>query len=464
MNVLLVSAEFAPLATTGGLGDAIAGIGHALERLGLGVTVLMPRYQFLTALGEARPGEGPARALYRHQEGELQVLLVDDPEAFDRPGIYGPEPGTGYPDEWWRWARFCQAAAALSGQFDIVHLHDAQTAVTALLGSSPAVLTLHNAAYPVMGPFDEAVALLGDAPGLSERLEWYGQANYLKAGILAADQVTTVSPGYARQIAEDPEVSSGLNEQIAALDHPVVGIMNGIDVDRFDPATDTAIPAPFDAGDLSGRVAARTELLEQTGLDGSGVVFGMVGRMARQKGLELLDPVIDDLIDRGLRLVAVGNGNEDYKVDAWVERAPHAVWHAPYTEELARLVWAGSDSFLMPSLFEPGGLGNLYAMRYGAPPVVRFTGGLANTVVDAVSGPGSANGFGFDDYTPEALEATVLRAMDVLRNQPELWAALQRVGMTTDWGWDPAARRYLEVYQGVLERAERSTPAEDRVL
>ena len=453
MKILLVSAEFAPLATTGGLGDAIAGIGHALDRLGLGVTILMPRYQFLNECGEARPGEGPARAVYQHQERGLRILLIDDPEAFDRPGIYGPQPGTGYPDEWWRWARFCQVAGALSGQFDVVHLHDAQTASTALLSSSPTILTLHNAAYPVMGPFEEAVALLGAGPGASEALEWYGQANYLKAGILVADQVTTVSPGYARQIAEDPEVSSGLNQQIADLEHPVVGIMNGIDVDRFDPATDTAIPAFFDAADPAGRGKARIELLELTGLDGSGVVFGMVGRMARQKGLELLDPVIDDLIADGMRLVAVGNGNEDGRVDAWVERAPHAVWHAPYTEELARLVWAGSDSVLMPSLFEPGGLGNLYAMRYGAPPVVRFTGGLANTVVDAVSGPGSANGFGFDDYTPGALAEAVTRAMTVFRTQPQLWAALQRVGMTTDWGWDPAARRYLELYESVLGRA-----------
>jgi len=276
--------------------------------------------------------------------------------------------------------------------------------------------------------------------------------------------VTTVSPGYARQIAEDPEVSSGLNEQIAGLDYPVIGIMNGIDTDRFDPGTDTAIPAPFGPNDLTGRAAAREELLDRTGLDGSGVLFGMVGRMARQKGLELLDPVIDDLIAKGLRLVAVGNGNEDHRVDAWVERAPHAVWHAPYTEELARLVWAGSDSFLMPSLFEPGGLGNLYAMRYGAPPVVRFTGGLANTVVDTISGPGSANGFGFHDYTPGALADTVERAMAVFRTQPELWAALQRVGMTTDWGWNPAAHRYLEIYQDVLGRALRSTSAGDRVL
>ena len=225
--------------------------------------------------------------------------------------------------------------------------------------------------------------------------------------------------------------------------------MNGIDTTRFDPETDTVIPEPFGPDDLAGRSAARKALLEETGLDGSGVIFGMVGRMARQKGLELLDPVIDGLVAEGFRLVAVGNGNEDDMVDAWVDRAPHAVWHAPYSEELARLVWAGGDSFLMPSKFEPGGLGNLYAMRYGAPPVVRFTGGLATTVIDAAAGP-SANGFGFHDYSHEALEESVRRAMAVFRDEPDRWADLQRVGMTTDWGWDPAARRYVDVYEHIL--------------
>ncbi|NNF88648.1 MAG: glycogen synthase [Acidimicrobiia bacterium] len=453
MNLLFVVAEMAPFATSGGLGDAITGIAHALARLEQSVTVLMPRYQWLGDLGEARPGEGPARGIYHHEEAGIRVLLVDDPESFDRPGIYGPEPGSAYEDEWRRWGRFCQTAVAVSGQFDLVHLHDAQTAPTALLSSAPTVLTLHNAAYSVQGPLDEAVALFEGHPDAADLLEWYGAANYLKGGILAADQVTTVSPGYARQIAEDPAVSSGLNEFVAGLDHAVVGILNGIEIRRFDPETDDAIPVPFGPDDLTGRSAARQELLARTGLDGSGVLFGMVGRMTGQKGLELLDPVIDQLIGSGFRLVAVGNGDQDYLVDGWAARAPGAVWHGPYSEELARLVWAGGDSFLMPSRFEPGGLGNLYAMRYGAPPVVRLTGGLASTVIDLTDHPASANGFGFEDYTPEALRETVERAMGVLRDQPDVWAALQRAGMTTDWGWDPAARRYLDLYERVLSRS-----------
>ncbi|MDH3607430.1 MAG: glycogen synthase [Acidimicrobiia bacterium] len=450
MNVLFVVAEFAPLATSGGLGDATAGIARALTRLELDVTIVMPRYQFLRDLGEARPGVEPAQALYEHEVHGLRVWLVDDPESFDRPGIYGPEPGTAYEDEWRRWGRFCQVAAALAEDFDVVHLHDAQAASTALMTSTPSILTLHNAAYPVMGPIEEAVEMFGEES--RDLLEWYGQANFLKAGILAASQVTTVSLGYARQIAEDPEVSSGLNEQLANLMYPVIGIMNGIDIRRFNPETDEDIPERYGPDDLAPRQAARQALAALTGLDETGVIFGMVGRMTGQKGLALLDPIIEGLVENGFRLVAVGNGDDDDRVDGWVARYPQAVWHEPYTVELARLVWAGGDSFLMPSKFEPGGLGNLYAMRYGAPPVVRFTGGLADTVIDAEASAESANGFGFDEYTSEALAGAVHRAMAVYRNNPERWAELQRVGMTTDWGWDPAAARYQWVYNRVLER------------
>ena len=452
MKVLFVVAELAPLVSSGGLGDAIAGLVDALRRRDVEVTVSLPRYQSLMDLGTKGPGPGPANAIYSLNYEGVTLWLVDDPESFDRPGIYGPKPGAGYEDEWRRWGRFCQVAAGMAADFDIVHLHDAQTAATALLSIRPTVLTLHNAAYSVAGPTDEVSGLFAEAPNAGELLDWFGQANYLKAGILAADQVTTVSPAYAQQIAEDPEVSSGLHEHLASLDHEVVGIMNGIDTGRFDPATDQAIPEPFSSGDLTGRVEARRILVEKSGCDGEGMIFGMVGRMTGQKGLELLDPILGQLVEEGLRLVAVGNGDEDERVDAWVDLHGGAVWHAPYAEDLARLVWAGGDAYLMPSLFEPGGLGNLYAMRYGSPPVVRATGGLAASVVDADADPAKANGFSFKDYSPASLTATVGRAMTMFQSDPSSWADLQRNGMERDSSWDPSAARYIDLYKEVLSR------------
>lgn len=450
MRVLFASAEFAPLATTGGLGDAVAGIAHAVDRLGVEVTTVMPRYRLLGDIGESGAGRGPARALFRHEVGNVTVLLADDPPAFDRPGIYGPEGGGGYEDDWLRWARFSRVVAALADEFDVTHLHDAHTAAAALLTDAPTVLTLHNAAYPVLGPLAGVrEALRYEGP--DDSIEWYGGANLLKAGILAADQVTTVSPGYAEQITRDPEVSSGLNEHLAGLRHPVIGIMNGIDTTRFNPATDTALPATYDADDLSPRQDARNELVRRTGIT-TGFLLGMVGRMSDQKGLGLLDQVIDDLAADDVGLVLVGSGDMDDTVSRWVARHPDRVWHGAFDPELARLVWAGVDAYLMPSRFEPGGLGNLYGMRYGAPPIVRFTGGLANTVIDADRNRAAGNGFGFDAYDAGELLETIHRARKVWETEPERWRQIQDRGMRADWGWDPPARRYLTVYREVLGR------------
>jgi starch synthase len=445
MKVLFAASELAPLATSGGLGDAVAGLAHALTRLGVAVTVLIPKYQLLGEIGEAGPGEGGARALYRHHLGDLTVLLVDDPEAFDRPGIYGPEPGTPYQDEWLRWGRFSRVAVSLSGRFDVVHLHDAHPAAAAIASQAPTVLTLHNAAYPVLGPLDESKALLGTE---DDSLDWYGQANLLKAGVVTADQVTTVSREYARQITRDPEVSSGLNEYLAALSRPLVGINNGIDVASFNPATDEALPATYSAEDVSGRHAARPALLARTGLEPSPFLLGMVGRMSDQKGLGLIDEVLAELLDDGAGLVLVGNGDLDETVDGWVEAHPGRVWHGSYDPALARLVWAGVDAYLMPSRFEPGGLGNLYAMRYGAPPIVRHTGGLAAAVVEADDETG--NGFSFVNYESGELLAAVRRAAAVHRDNPARWARIQQAGMRGDWSWDPPAERYLEVYHSLV--------------
>jgi len=413
------------------------------------VTVVMPRYRHLADVGE--PVSIPTKARLIDNDG-VPVLAIEDEEAFDRPGIYGPTPGTVYEDEWARWARFATRVAEVASGFDVLHINDGQSGPAALLTDVPTVLTIHNAAYPLLGPLKEAAALLGVDPihrRLGGALEWYGDANYLKAGIEGAARVTTVSPSFAEQLGEDPDVSSGLSQVIAWLEHPVTGILNGIDVDRWSPATDPVIEAPFTKGKLKGRKASKEALLAKAELT-DGFLLGNVGRMTEQKGLGLLDPHLDRLVEEGFRFVLVGNGDLDDTVDGWAKRHPEAVWHSVYSEELSRLVFAGSDAYLMPSRFEPCGLGQMYAMRYGSLPIARLTGGLADTVIDLDEDPDNATGFGFRLFDPTELLKTIRRARRVHDRTRGQWRSMQRVGMSRDWSWDRAAGEYLEVYRAAV--------------
>ncbi len=457
MRILFASAEYSPLARSGGLGDAIAGLARALTKQGAAVTVVLPRYRPL--LGEGKKLRG-VQNVYRTVEEGVELLLVDDPESFDRDGIYGPRPGLSFEDDWRRWARFAGTIIDLadSGDYDVVNLHDAHTGLAATLLELPTVFTIHNAAYPILGPLDEVGELL-DLPAAvlapMGEVEWFGDANYMKAGIIFADQVTTVSPGFARQMAQDPSVTGGLDGVIRALKNPPIGIMNGIDVQAFDPATDETLPLSYDRDTWSRRSENRRALASATGLDPSGVIFGTVGRVTGQKGFDLVAPVLEDLIEDGMRLLVVGNGDQDDLVDGWVIRHPTAVAHLPFDDKLARLTWAGADAYLMPSKFEPGGLGNLYAMRYGCPPVVRFTGGLADTVTDVDEDPAEGNGLVFRTYEPPVLAKTVRRAMRLVRSHPALWEKMALRAMSGDWSWDRAAHEYVDLYRNLLAAARR---------
>ncbi len=452
LRVLVATAELSPLARTGGLGDAVAGLSRALLDSGVAVTVAMPRYPSLADLGEAGAAAGPARAVYRHDLDGLPLALVDDPPAFDRPGTpYGPAPGEEHVDSWWRWGRFALAVAELAADADVVHLQDAHTGAAALLSPAPSVFTVHNPAHPVLGPLLDAGMLLdvgGDATAPEGALEWYGKANYLKAGLVGASQATTVSPTFAVELAGPPEESFGLGDVIRSLTPPLAGILNGIDAASWDPAADPLLPAPFSAGDLDGRAAARAALLKRASLD-DGTLFGNVGRVSAQKGYPILDAAIDELVAEGFRFVQVGSGDLDPMVDAWVQRHPAAVAHFEFADDLARLTFGGADAYLMPSRFEPSGLGQLYAMRYGCPPVVRLTGGLADTVVDVDEDPGAGTGIGFRPYLPAEAAKSIRRAMRYREAFPELWAGMQKRGMTEDLSWARRAGEYVALYRSV---------------
>ncbi len=452
MQILIAASEFSPLARTGGLGEAVSGIAHGVAAAGHTVRVVIPRYRHLHDIGVEYAGAGPAASLWLHRDGDIEVVLVDDPVSFDRAGIYGDTPGSGYDDQWLRYGRFSNVVADLANEADVVHLHDAHTGAVALLTQTPTVFTVHNAAYPITGPLEAARHLLGvDAsvtiPG--GPLEWYGDANYLKAGMAGAHVVTTVSPAFARQLLVDPSVSGGLDGVLQARTHAPVGIVNGIDPVAWDASSDEALASVFSSDDLDARLANRETLMEMAGID-DGVIFANVGRMAEQKGLGLLDEEIDQLIAEGARFVLVGSGELDAMVDGWVQRHPTAVWHGPYNEGLNRLVAGASDCYLMPSQFEPCGIGQMYAMRYGSIPVVRLTGGLADTVTDIDERPDRATGFGFRSFESVELAKTIRRAMRTIRTDPEAWIAMQQRGMTTDFSWEHAALSYIEAYEEAI--------------
>jgi starch synthase len=446
VRVLFATAEFSPFVRTGGLGDAVAGLAGALARLGHDVTVAVPGYGLIEEQGEFLDGT-PWRRL---EHNGLGVVFFQDAR-FDRPGVYGPAPGAAYDDNWQRFGAFSLAVGKLAPGYDLVHLHDSHVGGAALVVATPSLFTIHNASYPMLGPLRPVAELLGlDEPAmaLGGALEWFGQANYLKAGIVGADQVTTVSPGHAHELTVD-ETSFGLAGLIRSLPTPIIGILNGIDTVAWDPESDPDLPAPFSAERPRRRAESKKLILSQFGLN-PGFLLGNVGRMAPPKGLQLLDHDLDQLIDEGARLVLVGNGELDPMLDRWVERRPKAVAHAPYSEPLARLVSAGSDAYVMPSQFEPCGLGQMYAMRYGSPPIAHFTGGLEDTVVDIDEDPDNGTGFVFRSFGHASLAKSIRRAHRYYADVPHLWDRIRHAGMTRDWSWGARAREYAALYERVL--------------
>jgi starch synthase len=444
MKLLFVSAEFSPFVRTGGLGNAVAGLAHALSA-DHDVTVAVPGYRDANAPGRKVKG----KPWKMHKDRDVEVLFWLDP-SFDRPGIYGPDASSSYDDNWERFARFSVAVAEIADAFDVVHLHDGHVGAVALKTMVPTVFTIHNASYPMVGPLGPAVEVLGLGPKasvLGGDMEWFGEANFLKAGIVGATQATTVSPGHARELEVD-ETSFGLGGIIRGLFRPIVGVLNGIDTDDWNPGRDPGLPKAFTAGNLAGRSASRKALLANYGLD-DGFILGNVGRISGQKGFGLVDYDIDALVEEGVRFVFMGNGDLDPLVDGWADRHPTAVVHVPFDEPVSRIVFAGSDAYLMPSQYEPCGLGQIYAMRYGSPTIAHFTGGLEDTVFDIDEDPENGTGFVFRSFEHPSLTKTIRRAMHYQSSMPKLWKTIQVNGMTRDWSWDARAVEYEAIYESV---------------
>ena len=496
MKIALLAAEAAPYARTGGVGDVIGALPAALAREGLEVAVFLPLYRGMRERFAAAPALAPF-AVRMHDGMEqasvlraaatppgVSVYAIRADRYFDRPYLYG-EPIGDYADNARRFAFFCRAAiAAIDGLAfapDVLHCHDWQTALVPLylragivegdpaaraaerVGRSAIVLTLHN--LGVQGSFpasDFAATGLPRQLYSADGVEHQGRVNLLKGGIRFADHVTTVSPTYAREIRTTGS-GAGLESVLLGRTGAVTGILNGIDDALWNPATDPQLAAPFDAADVSGKRHCKEALLAELALEGGleAPVAAVVSRLVAQKGFDILLPSLPRLLERGLRVVVLGDG--DPRVvqalrEVVAQHPGRIVFRQEPDDALAHRVFAGADLLLMPSRSEPCGLNQMTALRYGTVPVVRATGGLIDTVLDVAAAPQQATGFWFEDHTSWALEDAVERAV-ATHGAPEAWRALMARGMAKDFSWAHSAARWARLYRRVVERTRpRSVP------
>ncbi len=487
-HVAFLSAEMTPLVKVGGLADVVGALPSALAHTGVRVSVVLPAYGTIDrerfGLRPVRDGLtaplGDAEHGFRLLEGDspasgVRLYLVEHHEFFGRrSGVYvDPETKEEYPDTAERFAFFTRAALeglrALGETVDVIHSHDHQTALASaflkifyhddpVLGRAATVYTLHNLGYQgVYGP--EALDLIGvdrDQFYPGSWFEHFGSVNWMKAGICFADMVSTVSESYAREICEDSVQSAALGGVLSARRDNLVGILNGIDAVEWDPATDPLIPAHFSAADLDGKAECKEALLEEAGLDANDLdtpLIGMITRLVDQKGLDLISAGIDRLLATGARLVVLGTGLPKYEefVARVAEKHPEQVAALiRFDNGLAHRIEAGVDMFLMPSLYEPCGLNQMYSLRYGTVPIVRATGGLADTVTDADASEDGV-GFTFEAYEVDELVATVERAVAAF-GDAERWREIVVRAMRRNNSWDASAARYLDLYRAALVR------------
>jgi len=449
MRVLFVVAEMAPLAKVGGVGDVGAALPRALRRLGHDVRVALPYYQSIRTqeLAPQRVAALPdGAALWQAAVRDVPLYLIEHEPSFGRAQVYG------YPDDTARFLTFCDSLLAgaepLGWRPDVIHLHDWHTGLLAVRlasgehpwASAGRVFTVHNLGYA--GAFD---ALFAGEHGLP------GGGSALAQGIERSDLVTTVSPTYAREILS-PELGGELTPLLRSLGDRLSGILNGIDVDEFDPARDPHLATRFDAERIEARAENKRALQARLGLpvDDAVPLVAMVNRLFVQKGSDLAAEAVEALLPkRSFQFAVLGTGEKRYEEQllALAERDPRRVAvRIAFDAPLGQLFYGGCDLFLMPSRYEPCGLGQMIAMRYGAVPVVRRTGGLADSVPPYDAQQNTGAGFLFDEATPQALAQALERALAVYEDPPS-WRALQLRAMALDLSWDRAARQYVELYR-----------------
>jgi len=481
MKILFTASECVPFVKTGGLADVVGALAPVLAKEGHDVRVIMPLYasipekftekmthvcDFEVELGWRKQYCG----IEMIEQDGVKWYFMDNKFYFGRPYIYGMGG-----DEYERFGFFCRASLnflpIIGFQPDVIHAHDWQSGmVPALLKIQYAHLpffaniktmyTIHNLQYQGVFGINQVKDILGlgDSLWTDDKLECYGCANFMKAALVYSDLITTVSPSYSEEI-QTAYYGERLDGLLRARKHEVFGVLNGIDMVDYDPAIDARIEKTYTASDLSGKAACKAALQEKLGLDVNPdtPIIGMVGRLSNQKGLDLVDYIIGDLLKEDVQLVVLGMGESRYvNLFSWAEgeykgkvAARFAMDHA-----LAHQIYAGCDMFLMPSQFEPCGLSQLIALRYGTIPIVRETGGLRDTVLSYNEYTGEGNGFSFFNYNAHDMLNVINRAIDYYKNHKDVWALLQQRGMTGDYSWTNSAGKYLQLYSQLASATE----------
>ena len=487
LNVVMVAAECVPFAKVGGLADVIGALPAALEKLGVAVSIAIPRHRVINlekfgfepypAPGNARVPVGFESIPYDVHRGKLpnssvDVFLLGNDRFFDRPGIYvDPATAKDYPDQADRWIFFQRAVMEFlksgSPSPDILHCHDHQTGlIPAYLDriyrtgyaytQTRSIFTIHNMGYQGLFPRDVMTRSgFNDAEFYpASPFEFYGMVNFMKLGITYADLITTVSPTYAREIQGSDEFGYGLQGVLRNRSDRLIGILNGIDDEVWNPAKDPLIPATYTASNLSGKLENKRALLKKFGIDPSHLdwpLVAMISRIDVQKGFDLVVSILDYLLAKDLYFVLLGSGNKETEgyLRTVIERHPgKAGIRFEFDNGSAHLTEAGADIFLMPSKYEPCGLNQMYSLRYGTVPVVRRTGGLADTVQEFDPSTGTGTGFVFTAYQPEQLKMAVDRAL-ALWPDKTAWRVVMLNGMRQELSWTTSAKKYVEAYERV---------------
>jgi starch synthase len=480
MDIVMITPEAHPYAHTGGLAEVAAALPEALGRLGHRVTLILPKYRSVeTTAASTRAAVLPIGARLVNvtfhigdARNGVTPVFVDIPELFDRDGLYMSD-GQDFADNARRFGVFSRAAlefVRLRGDRPaIIHAHDWQTGMVPVfqkmqlssdpvVGGVPVIFTIHNLAFQgVFPPTTLPEIGLGWEVMDVQALEYWGQISYLKGGINFSERITTVSPSYAREILT-PQLGFGLDGALLRRADELSGILNAIDVTRWNPEADDLIGASFSAKNLAGKATAKRDLLERTGLatDAAALarpLIGLISRLTHQKGFDLVAAAMDELMALDASWVMLGSGDREYE-EGWTALAARYPGRVSTTigfeERLAHQIEAGADLLLMPSRFEPCGLNQLYSLRYGTLPVVHATGGLEDTV-RGLTEP-KPNGFKFREFTPSGLVGALRVALDLFQ-KPKEWKRMQLAGMKDDYSWDVSAREYVKVYEEAARAA-----------